>query len=1077
VWKLSKLEIRGFKSFADPAQLDFPDGITAVVGPNGCGKSNISDAILWVLGEQSTRALRAQRMQDVIFQGTATRKAIGLAEVTLYLSNGAAGEGGGFDPLIDLEAAGGTELAGGDNGGEKSIADLSAAAAAGKSGNGANGNGDGNGSGAQGNGDGKGHGSEAPGNGPRGAGEESAAGAVDADGDPNLLKITRRLFRSGDSEYVLNGVKCRLRDIRERLAGTGLGSRACFLIGQGKIDEILSASSLERRGPLEEAAGITLYRQRRHLTQLKLEAAAQDLARIDDIYQEVGRHMRSLKRQAGRARRYKKLRAQQRRLERVWLHGELSASRQSVALSVASVGAAHAAEDTARHKLEVATQRGDEARRNLRAGRLAEQERRQALYQNQLEQERLKAEAQRQEDRGAFAQERLAELERRAQDLADRLEEAVGLQAGREGVAQQSEIAAQAAKLVLAEAEEDLEAARRRLDLAMRPSKSAAQEDGEARALSADLVVEEADFPALSLALGDLLDAKVLPDSRLGEWLDDTLDGNRRVHALRDVEAGFDSPPPADNRIVGALRDRVDGRTEISKAVVRALLHDTWLVGDPTDAPRLAREHPGHAFVDASGSCWASGVEVRVRGRQARLAALEAADEHTEMHSKPSSPEHESAPTSAPPEVTSPEELAARDSRDRAATAAGAATAQAEASRQELAVSEAAGRRLKAEGERTRAEVKSLREAAENAATRAEEARRQADEVATKGVKLEADLNVAGTDDKVAEAEVGGLEAAQLQARSEVEGAQEVRSKLDVEAAELRVAGQHVEQQVRERLTMEPDKLLEEGPVQPAEATEMGAPADTAAPLQTVAPAETAAPDEAKGKKERKKDDVIDVEALDARQLRALIVDVQGKIDRLGPVNLMAYDDFEEQEERHLDLGKQRKDLKDAATNLDEAIRRIDEDCIQRFADAFESINGYFNRIFRQLFGGGKAGMRLEDPEDPLNTGIEIYAQPPGKKLQNIRLLSGGERTLVALSLLFGIFEYRPAAFCILDEADAALDDVNIDRFLRALHSFEHRTQFILITHNKRTMEIADLLYGVTMQESGVSQLVSVQLH
>ena len=216
---------------------------------------------------------------------------------------------------------------------------------------------------------------------------------------------------------------------------------------------------------------------------------------------------------------------------------------------------------------------------------------------------------------------------------------------------------------------------------------------------------------------------------------------------------------------------------------------------------------------------------------------------------------------------------------------------------------------------------------------------------------------------------------------------------------------------------------------------------------------------------------------LDIRQLRALSLEVQGKIDQLGPVNLVAYDDFEVQEARHQELGAQRKDLKTAAANLSEAIERIDVDCIERFTDCFDSVNGYFNRIFRQLFGGGKAGMKLDDPEDPLNSGIEIFAQPPGKKLQDIRLLSGGERTLVALSLLFGIFEYRPAAFCILDEADAALDEPNIERFLRALHSFENRTQFILITHNKRTMEVADLLYGVTMQESGVSQLVSVQLH
>ena len=237
------------------------------------------------------------------------------------------------------------------------------------------------------------------------------------------------------------------------------------------------------------------------------------------------------------------------------------------------------------------------------------------------------------------------------------------------------------------------------------------------------------------------------------------------------------------------------------------------------------------------------------------------------------------------------------------------------------------------------------------------------------------------------EAEGGGLETAQAQARVELESAQGVRSKREVEAAEVRVAGQHVEQQIRERLAIEPAQLLEEGPLEPAQETEGS-----------------------KEGKQARKDDVIDVEALDIRQLRALSLDVQGKIDRLGPVNLVAYDDFEVQEARHQELGAQRTDLKAAAANLGEAIERIDVDCIERFTECFESVNGYFNRIFRQLFGGGKAGMKLDDPEDPLNSGIEIFAQPPGKKLQNIRLLSGGERTLVALSLLFGIFEYRPAA-------------------------------------------------------------------
>ena len=1057
MWKLSKLEIRGFKSFADAAELDFPEGITAVVGPNGCGKSNISDAILWVLGEQSTRALRAQRMQDVIFQGTATRRAIGLAEVTLYLSNGAAEDLTGFDPLVDLEAHGSAELRSTSDDDAVSLADLSAASGNGSDrGNGANG----------GNGAGHDEGDAADAADAEAVIEIDTSGAIEVDAgddleetaaagdDSTLLKITRRLFRSGDSEYLLNGGKCRLRDIRERLAGTGLGTRTCFLIGQGKIDQILSASSLERRAPLEEAAGITLYRQRRHLTQLKLEATAQDLARIDDIYDEVGRQMRSLKRQAGRARRYKKLRAEQRRLERAWLYRELSESRRKQELSSAAVSGASEAEGAARDKLETAAGKLETARRRLSAAREAEQERRQSLYQNQLEQERLKAEAQRQEDRRTFAEERLSELTRRAADLEERLEEAAGLQSGREAVAQQSEAAAEAAGQVLAEAEEELEAARRRLDLAMRPATAVDDDKGEPRPLSADLVVEEGDFPALSLALGDLLDAKILPAPRLDEWLEETLDGNRRTRALRRVESAIVAPPPADDRIAGALQERVSGRTKTAEAVIRSLLRDTWLVGEPADAPQLAHEHPGHAFVDASGSCWASGVEVRVRGRQSRLMAMEAAQDAV------GGAQEAKAPTPEELEVTSPEELAARENRDRAATAAAAARAQAEASRQELAVSEAASRRLEAERERTLAEVKSLGEVAETATKTADKSRKQADDVAKAGVALEADVDDAGSDDKAGEAEVAGLAAAQSQTRVDLERAQEARSKREVEAAEVRVAGQHVEQQIRERLALDPAQLLEEGPAEPVDEAEGQKKGKVAK----------------KGKK-AKKDDVIDVEALDAGQLRALSLEVQGNIDRLGPVNLMAYDDFEVQEARHDELGTQRKDLKDAAANLSEAIERIDVDCIARFNDCFESINGYFNRIFRQLFGGGKAGMRLEDPDDPLNTGIEIFAQPPGKKLQNIQLLSGGERTLVALSLLFGIFEYQPAAFCILDEADAALDEPNIERFLRALHSFESRTQFILITHNKRTMEIADLLYGVTMQESGVSQLVSVQLH
>ncbi len=294
------------------------------------------------------------------------------------------------------------------------------------------------------------------------------------------------------------------------------------------------------------------------------------------------------------------------------------------------------------------------------------------------------------------------------------------------------------------------------------------------------------------------------------------------------------------------------------------------------------------------------------------------------------------------------------------------------------------------------------------------------------------------------EGELGGLEAAVAAARHRSERVQARRSAAEVRAAEIRVERNHLHQQVRDRLDREPWKLIQEIDKTIAAALEAGEPLP---------------------------------EPPNLLELERRIRDIRGRIDKLGPVNLVAYDDFEKQKDRFEGLDGQRRDLVDAAGNLRGAIRKIDGDCVQRFTDAFEAIDGYFNRIFRQLFGGGRAGMRLEEPDDPLNSGIEIMAQPPGKTLQSIRLMSGGERSLIALALMFAIFEYHPAPFCILDEADAALDDRNVGRFVQALHHFQERAQFIMITHNKRSMEVADLLYGVTMEESGVSKLVSVALN
>jgi len=352
-----------------------------------------------------------------------------------------------------------------------------------------------------------------------------------------------------------------------------------------------------------------------------------------------------------------------------------------------------------------------------------------------------------------------------------------------------------------------------------------------------------------------------------------------------------------------------------------------------------------------------------------------------------------------------------------------------------------------AELERLDREVKTLSRAALEARKAVEASERSAGAAQGKCRELEVEIEGQGRVDVEEEAELAGLEAAVAASREAQDRSQARRTSAEVHAAEVRVARQHLHGQVRERLDVEPAQLLRAAEV------------DKTPDLDQLSDEEAA------------------VAAMDVPTLQSEIREVRAGIDRLGPVNLVAYEDFRKQEGRFGELDGQRRDLVGAAGNLREAIRKIDTECVQRFTDAFEAIDGYFNRIFRQLFGGGRAGMRLEDPDDPLNSGIEIVAQPPGKSLQSIRLMSGGERSMIALALMFAIFEYHPAPFCILDEADAALDERNVGRFVQALHRFQERAQFIMITHNKRSMEIADLLYGVTMEESGVSKLVSVALN
>jgi len=1018
VWRLSKLNINGFKSFADRAELVFPEGITAVVGPNGCGKSNISDAIVWALGEQSTTALRAQQMKDVIFQGSSGRKPKGAAEVTLHLATRGVADDG-TDPadqlVLDVDGGGG-EIRVALDGAEIGL-------------NGGVGIGA-----ASGDGVGNGH--------PDGAVAVAVAGygstAVAVEDYPETeLSITRRLLRSGDSEYLLNGEKCLLRDVRERLLGTGLGFRTCFTIGQGKIDQILSAAPMERRQPIEEAAGISLYRRRRHSSSLKLEATAQDLARVQDICDEVARQMRSLKRQAGRAKKYRALRAQLRETEYVWFGHKLCQVESSAEIARAAQDAAALGEEVARERLEAATRQWEQARRAWREQRQRQTRRRQELHEAQVQQERAKAESSRQRDRAAFAVQRLEEAERKAVETKERRAEAAEVVEARRRASAEGDQAARAAERVHQETAE-------RLDPVIHFEPPSVKEDErettlEIHSLAARMRVGDEYRGAVALVLGRKLTLPLLDSDQVGPWLE-VVAGRRGVSGgLRHPGVAVGAQLPSGVQATPLL-DQVEGKDELAEAALADLLSGIWLVQDSDLVMEYAADYPGHGFVDVAGSTWARGSEFRCRSEAVEVDPIAKSSRATRVRLK-------QAGNEAPEPVGPPSEEveAARMQVEQAEAALRAARAQAAAAAREHQVSQAGLKRLDSDIGRLGSECEALQRTKRDADARAGKADEEAKIAAVQTGELEGLL---ATEDVVAavdeEGELGGLEAAVSASRLEIERVQVRRSSAEVHAAEIRVERNHLQQQVRERLDKEPLELLRELGDAAAAAAEAG---------------EESPP------------------APDIVELGRAMRDVRAKIDRLGPVNLVAYDDYEKQKDRFDGLDGQRRDLIQAADNLRAAIRKIDGDCVQRFSDAFEAVDGYFNRIFRQLFGGGHAGMRLEDPDDPLNSGIEILAQPPGKTLQSIRLMSGGERSLIALALMFAIFEYHPAPFCILDEADAALDDRNVGRFVHALHHFQERAQFIMITHNKRSMEVADLLYGVTMAESGVSKLVSVQLN
>ncbi len=1298
--KLKRLQILGFKSFCDRTELKFHgDGVAAIIGPNGCGKSNISDAISWVLGEQSAKTLRGSRMEDVIFAGTRDRKPTGMAEVSLTLIDPET------YPAADVSAA--TEIdiqdempeAGGHVAEEWDEAAVRARAA------------DDTERAVQDAQPGKTEEVEVPRSKintiavafpedepifalpAHNVTAPASAQAVGTAAPYVMLKIrrrkfnqqqfrageivvTRRLFRSGDSEYLLNGKLCRLRDIQELFMGTGLGPESYALIEQGRIGQILSSRPTDRRAILEEAAGITKFKTKKRLAEARLEDAKLNLARVNDIFEEVTRQMNSLKRQASKAERYARLREEMRAKLRVVLASKFAA----VELESAEIDAQlNALAEEMRHRTEEVQLLEGEHAEGTQRGYLIEtelRENRERISQIAMEIDRAQARRKHNDERCAEllvrsasaeaelgrARHRLSALEAECEANRQTLESAAADVAAAEAdlaLCQQEAASAAASLAEIERAQEEWRvtmfdtvssASRLRNQLAQAEERLAGA-DRESRRLEAEINNANMQVEAFGGQRGQLalefesvtqrvsgiteeigqlrrlIESKKLDETRAKTNLDVlraefatalgkkgsleaviaehgySTESVRRLFQSGVMQSGlapvgvladFLEVEPKFERVVEdflrdelnyivvkswdaadeglrMLRTDVDGRAtflvhpEDSQAkfsfvldeaahcappaeqiiplkntirvldgfgksleVILPKLRDGYIVPQADVARGLALENPDAFFLSQAGECFhnvtVTGGKQRAEGplsmkRELRevlrqLDDLERAlrDEETrvmtlgreikelsalldrlegekrEAENQVMTSRHmlqqldsEMSRVGERLQVSQFElqRLAAERSEQEGIMAARTADiagleerriaieqqiAAAQESltmlrqrREESAqISSQNAARVATLAERHRSatavlqrieslimemdqRVQSLNSQIEGAA--AEKLQREAEneQLLQQATDLEAERNAAQAREGLLQFESEQLRARQAEieellrnARLLLDQARDRRGDLSAAAAKLQSDAQYMEQTCLNELGIERGALM----------------ADTT--LSVVSGEELVAEDQ-------------------------LYREMRTKLDAMGPVNMMALEEYKETAERHAFLETQRKDLISSIENTVATIREIDLVSRQKFEEAFAKINENFQATFKKLFGGGHAFMKLTDEDNSAESGIDVVASPPGKRLQSVLLLSGGEKALTALALLVGIFQYAPSPFCILDEVDAPLDEANIGRFTELVKEMSVQTQFVLITHSKKTMSIAPVLYGVTMQEPGVSKLVSVR--
>lgn len=1060
---LKSVTLKGFKSFPDRTRLEFDPGVSVVVGPNGSGKSNVTDAVLWALGEQRPLAIRGQSMQDVIFGGGKGVQARSAAEVELVLDNS--------DGTVDLPVS--------------------------------------------------------------------------------EISVVRRLDRSGEGGYRLNGAKCRLTDVQEVLSDTGLGKEAHSVVSQGRVEAIVTSKPKDRRLLIEEAAGLGKHRKRRRRAQLKLERTRENLDQALLVEQEARKQLGPLKRQAEAAELHERLERQTTEARWELVRDGLRERRAQLAAAETETTAARAERETAQGQLDgvVAERREAEealAEQAQRRDRLASRARRAAAAADRIELrlERVADRRQTLAERIERRQEQLAEL--RAAAAADRPDEAGNarisaleaelealdrerqealerelevLEAARvvaEGKVGEANLAADAVKAEAAEVEtrgEAVRARRRALEQAAETARREAAAVGAqlakanqflrshagsagagsrgASALADGLRVADGAELAVAAALDGRLGASVADDVPAArELLDGGGRDGARVLLPADAVPGGDADAPVGSApIAGAQRlaDQVRG-DDGPVAIVRRLLADAWLVEALPDA---APDGFSGILATAEGQVWDVGTG--------------------ELHRSPQGGEERV--------------LAERNRRDRlvadserAVQAEQAAVADVESLRDELA--ELAHEREQAE-QRTREARRAVVDAEEalRDATRALQRRRDAPDEGASAVRRAQILGELSAERRTAER----LQRERAEREQRVEGLERA-----VAADEAVIpAGERLTEALAEALRIVRERRVQ---LEQAVADDRAAGDDVAGRLRACAQREadlnqqlrkigdrlTAAEVAAQRARDQEHEIGLELEQLaerlglpaepaeepldaeTAEGLRQRIARLQKRRETLGPVNPLAQAAYEEAREHVDEIESQRTDLETALRELRAFVRDTDRQIRETFEQTFAACARNFEELAQHVFPGGSGRLRLvreaadedaegegdeslddadqDEVEREDDIGVEIEITPAGKQMKRLTLLSGGEKTMTAIAFLFAVFLAKPSPFYVLDEVEAALDDLNIDRFLQLLRRYKDRAQFIVVTHQKRTMEVADALYGVSMGGDGVSKVVSRRL-